>query len=151
MRQPVPSASRNTSNEQLGNSGGASQLSHVVAVLQSNEVFRIRTAVAILCSLVVTILNTKTVHPISYVLCQLAVDGCILSWVFITLPSVSSIPSPLGRLAVAKLALIYLHPSLAAVFETVCLFLCLSGAVLRDLCTMVFFLVLSVSIPSIII
>ena len=148
-RPPAPSASRNAARAQLGNSSGASWLSQLVAVLQSDKVFRTRTAAAVFCSLIVTILNAKTVHLVSYVPCLLALYACILSWVFITLPD-HAIPSPLGRLAVAKLALVN-HPSLAAVFETACLFVCFSCAVLRDLCTMLFFVVLSLSLLSVII
>ena len=57
-------------------------------------------------------------------------------------------PSPLGRLSLVKLALLYVSPTLATLFEMLCLAAYLVGVVLRDIVTGLFCCVVTAAVVS---
>lgn len=125
----------------------------MVAKTQSEGVFRVRTVSAIICGLVVALLNADSWTPIPCVLSQLAVDGCVVLAVTLSQlwrgPETQGV-NPLGKLAVLQVALQLVNPATGVLFECVCLLLCLAWVFLKDLCTMLFSTVIALAVVSLI-
>ena len=128
--------------------GSVSVLGHTVTVVYGKTGCRIRTALAVLCAVAVSLVNDKVASPISCIVPLLLADVCV--FVLLTVFSGRSQVSPLGKLAVVKLTLMYVHPTLAVVFEKAFLVLCLVGSMLRDLCIMMFCTVICVATMTLI-
>lgn len=114
----------------------------LVMAARSWRAFRLRTTAAVVFALALPFLTHVTPPFVSYVLSMLLWEGLVLLVVTLTAPA-SSGGTPLGWFGLVIMAVAQFHPSLSRLLEGVCLLLCVGGVVLQDICTMLFFTVLS--------
>ena len=118
----------------------------LVMAARSWRAFRLRTTAAIVFALALPFLTRVTPLFVSYVFSMLLWEGLVLLVVTLTAPTNSG-GSPLGWFGLITMAVAQFHPTLSRLLEGVCLVLCVGGVVLQDLCTMLFFTVLSLLLP----
>ena len=119
----------------------------LVTAARSWRAFRLRTTAAVVFALALPFLTRVTPLFVSYVLSMLLWEGLVLLVVTLT-ASTNSGGSPLGWFGFVIMAVAQFHPSLSRLLEGVCLLLCVGSVVLQDLCTMLFFTVLSWLLPK---
>ena len=119
----------------------------LVSSAKSDSAHRSRTVAAILCAVIVSVLNIIGGYLVSYVTAMFLLDCTLFIW--ITLRSSarqhSLTGNPLGWLGMAKLPLSFIHPILPRIYESICLCLMLLAVVIRDILLVVFCSVISVS------
>lgn len=119
----------------------------LVTAARSWKAFRLRTTAAVVFALALPFLTRATSLSVSYVFSMLLWEGLVLLVVMLAAPTNSS-GSPLGWFGLVTMAVAQFHPSLGRLLEGVCLVLCVGSVVLQDLCTMLFFTVLSLLLPE---
>ena len=121
-------------------------LAHLVTTTKSPKGFQWRTAAAVLFALTLPHITRIVPLFLSYVVCMLLWESFVLLWVTIMAPPSVTV-NPLGLLGIIVAALVQCHPLFGRVLEGMYLMLCVGGVVLQDLCTMLFFTVISLLLP----
>ena len=117
-----------------------SRLSKAVSAFSKDVVWWLRTALSLLCALVVVVLETSYQLNHSGVVLMSALDSALLFYAVLTHhPSqCSTSGNPLGKVSLLKIPLMMVHPAIAEWFDSVCLSLLLIALVLRDILLMIF-------------
>ena len=124
---------------------------YVVATIKSDCAFKARTVFAFLCSLLLTILTQLYDYSFSYIFTMLLMELSLLVTIVLVTKSGSSDNSMKGDwILQIKGLLAFLHPLLPNVFEISYLCLYIIVIMLRDLITMIFGLIVFMSIAMIV-
>lgn len=124
---------------------------YIVATIRSDCAFKARTIFAFLCSLLLTIVPQRYDYSFSYISTMLVMELSLLVTIVFVSKSDSSGNSMKGDwILQMKGVLAFLHPLLPDVFEISYLCLYLFLIMLRDLITMIFGLIVFMSIANIV-
>lgn len=118
-----------------------SKLNIAVGLFKSDWLWRVRTALAILCAVGVVCWDAVSQLEHSSVVLMFLLDCTLLSYIMLAPRSsdLAAIVHPLGaKVSLLKIPLSFIHASSANWFDTVCLLLRLVTLFLRDIFFMVF-------------
>lgn len=123
----------------------------VVSQVSSDYGYKLRTAAALICVLLVTVQNFMFGgFVVSYVLSMLILDCTLILW-FLWRPGTrTNEANPLGWWSMACVPLSFFHPALPGLFETVCLCLMLLNVFIRDFVVFLFCCIVSVAFVQVI-
>ena len=119
----------------------------LVSSVKSDGAYRSRTLAAIVCVVIVSILNIVGGYVVSYVMAMFLLDCTLFIWITLRANTRQHkfTASPLGWLGMAGPILSFVHPLLPRIYENTCLCLMLLAVVLRDILFVVFCSVIFVS------
>lgn len=129
----------------------SSWLVGVVSQVSSDYGYKLRTAAALICVLLVTVQNFMFGgFVVSYVLSILILDCTLILW-FLWRPGTrTNEANPLGWWSMACVPLSFFHPSLPRLFETACLCLMLLNVFIRDFLFFLFCCIVSVGFVQVV-